>query len=195
MARRRNGTSGAWTTKTQHGPLWKYFHPAKYLRSEYRKARRAMRPDRVFLRGSSLDQLAKLRHTQTKQVNEQSRRTDLARATKAAARKAPAKRTAAKRTDPYAVALGIPAQNRELAARQAKAAQPAKKTAGGRTRKTTATTVVPVRNPDGTFNGSQAVPTFDAAAQDANRRAWTGQVDPALLPRSARTRRQRPAGY
>jgi len=189
MAQRRS--SSGWNTKTYRSPLWKYFHPAKHLRSEYRKARRAMHPGKVLLRVTSLDQVAKLGRTTTTKVNAQSRQRDVQRAAMPPVKKTAAKKTAAKRTDPYGVALGIPAQNRAVAARQAKAAQPAKKTAAGRTRKTTATTVVPVRNPDGTFNGSQAVPTFDAAAQDANRRAWTGYVDPALLPRNARTRRSR----
>lgn len=171
---------------------------ARRRRSPLKRALRAMAPHRVLWRALSgpevMSAVRSKTATRTVKVTAATRQRDVQRATKTAAKKTPAKKTAAKRTDPYAVALGIPARNSAVAAKQAKAAQPAKKSTTGRTRKTTATTVVPVRNPDGTFNGSQAVPTFDAAAQDANRRAWTGYVDPALLPRSPRTRK-RPTGY
>lgn len=185
MAQRRN--SAGWSTKTYKGPLWKVFHPGKYLRSEYRKAKRGMRPGKVFLRVTSLDQVVKLGRTTTTRVNATTRQQDLARANRAAAKKTAAKKTAGKRQDPYAIAAAIPGQNRTAAAQMAKAAQPRK---GARTAKSTGVSVVPVRNPDGTFNGSKSLPTFGPAEQAANTRAWQGYVPPELLPKNARTRRR-----
>jgi hypothetical protein len=89
----------------------------------------------VLLRVSSLDQVAKLGRTQTTQVNEQTRRADLQRAAKKTTRK--------QRSSTYEAARAIPAQNRTLAAKQAKAAQ----SASGKKQ-------VPVRGKGGKFDGS-----------------------------------------
>lgn len=165
---------------------------ARRRRSPLRRALHAMAPHRVLWRALSgpevMSAVRSKTRTQTVRMDAQTRQAQVQRASKQPAKKTAAKKTA-KRADPYAVALAIPAQNRRIAAQQAKArTAQAKRTAAPRTGKTAATSRVPVRNPDGTFNGSQAVPTFDAAAQDANRRAWTGYVDPELLPRSPRRR-------
>lgn len=80
MTRHRSGSSGGWSTKTYRSPLWKYLHPIRYLGSEYRKAKRAMRPDRVAVRGMSWDQFAALWRTKTTKVNERTRRRDAQRA-------------------------------------------------------------------------------------------------------------------
>lgn len=187
MARRRS--AAGWSTKTYKGPLWKVFHPGKYLRSEYRKAKRAMHPGKVFLRVTSLDEVVKLGRTTTTRVNASTRQADLQRAQKktAAAQKKTAAKKTAKRADPYAAARQIPGRNRAAAAKMVKATQPPK---GARTAKRTGASVVPVRNPDGTFNGSKTVPTFGPAEQSANTRAWQGYVAPELLPKNARTRRR-----
>lgn len=78
MARRRD--SAGWTTRTYHSRWWKYQHPVKYLASEYRKAKRAMRPRKVIARGMSFDQVAWLWRTKTTKVNEKTRRRDVQRA-------------------------------------------------------------------------------------------------------------------
>lgn len=169
----RKGSAG-WSTKTYKSPLWKVFHPGKYLRSEYRKAKRAMHPGKVFLRVTSLDEVAKLGRTTTTQVNATTRQADMQRA----AKKAPAaqKKTAAKKTakpDPYAAARAIPARNRQAAAKMAKAAAPKKQVAR--------------RKADGSgrFDGSKSMNERDLAAW---QRAQGGAVDPVLLPRTPRRR-------
>lgn len=165
MARRRS--SAGWSTKTYKGPLWKVFHPGKHLKSEYRKAKRAMHPGKVFLRVTSLDEVVKLGRTTTR-VNAQTRQAEVQRATKKAAA---AKKTAARRPDPYQVAAGIPQRNRNAAAKMAKAAQPRK--------------AVPVRKKNGQFDGRRSMRPDDLAAW---QRAQGGVVDPVLLPRGARRR-------
>lgn len=180
MAQRRS--SADWSTKTYKGPLWKVFHPGKYLRSEYRKAKRAMHPGKVFLRVTSLDEVVKLGRTTTTRVNATTRQADLQRATKKAAsaqKKTAAKKTAAKRPDPYQVAAGIPERNRRSGAQMMKAAQP------GAKKKTY------VQGRDGkmrgskTFDGSKTMNERDLAAW---QRAQGGRVDPVLLPRTPRRR-------
>ncbi len=175
-ARRRKGPSGAWTTKTYKSRWWKVFHPGKYLRSEYRKAKRAMHPGKVFLRVTSLDEVAKLGRTTTTRVNASTRQTDLKRATKKAAaqKKTAAKKTTGKRADPYAAALAIPARNRQAAAKIAKAAAPKKQVARRKT------------DGSGQFDGSKSMNERDLAAW---QRAQGGAVDPVLLPRTPRRRR------
>lgn len=173
MAQRRS--SSGWSTKTYKGPLWKVFHPGKYLRSEYRKAKRAMHPGKVFLRVTSLDEVVKLGRTSTTRVNAGTRQTEVQRAAKktaAAQKKTAAKKTAAKRTDPYQVAAGIPQRNRKAAASMAKAAQPRK--------------TVAVRKKNGHFNGRAAMDPRERAMFE---RAEQGYVDPRLQARNPRTRR------
>lgn len=171
----RHGKSGAWSTKTYKGPLWKVFHPGKYLRSEYRKAKRAMHPGKVFLRVTSLDEVVKLGRTTTTRVNATTRQADLQRAQKKATagqKKTAAKKTA-KRADPYAAALAIPARNRQAAAKMAKAAAPKKQVARRKT------------DGSGKFDGSKSMNERDLAAW---QRAQGGAVDPVLLPRTPRRR-------
>lgn len=175
MARRRS--SAGWSTKTYKSPLWKVFHPGKYLRSEYRKAKRAMHPGKVFLRVTSLDEVAKLGRTTTTQVNATTRQADVQRAAKKSAagqKKTAAKKTTGKRADPYATALAIPARNRQTAAKVAKAAQPRKAVAKRKT------------DGSGRFDGSKSMNERDLAAW---QRAQGGAVDPVLLPRTPRRRR------
>ena len=168
MARRRKGSAG-WTTKRYKSPLWKYVHPVKYLRSEYRKAKRAMHPVKVIGRVTSLDQVARLGRTTTTRVNAGTRQADVRRAAKKTA--AAQKKTAAKRADPYQVAAGIPARNRKAAASMAKATQPGK--------------TVAVRKKNGQFNGRAVMdPRERALFEQAEQRA----VDPVLLPRTPRRR-------
>lgn len=172
MARRRS--SAGWSTKTYKGPLWKLFHPGKYLRSEYRKAKRAMHPGKVFLRVTSLDEVAKLGRTTTTKVNAGTRQTEVQRAAKKTAagqKKTPAKKTA--KPDPYAAALAIPARNRQAAAKIAKAAAPKKQVARRKT------------DGSGKFDGSKSMNERDLAAW---QRAQGGAVDPVLLPRAPRRR-------
>jgi hypothetical protein len=156
------------------------------LHRAYRKAKHDMRPDRAAGRVLSIPEIKAGLRTSTR-TSAASRKKQIAKG-----KVVPTKKTAAKKTtkaaDPYAAALGIPAQNRAAAAGQAKSAQSAKKAAAPRTAKA-ASTPVPVRNPDGTFNGSRSVPTFGPAEQERNRQAWTGYVDPALRVRNSRTRR------
>lgn len=173
MTRRRKSSAG-WSTKTYKGPLWKLFHPGKHLKSEYRKAKRAMRPGKVFLRVTSLDEVVKLGRTTTTRVNAGTRQADLQRAAKktaAAQKKTTAKKAAAKRPDPYQVAAGIPQRNRNAAASMAKAAQPRK--------------TVAVRKKNGQFDGRRSMRADDLAAYE---RAQGGAVDPVLLPRTPRRR-------
>lgn len=171
MARRRSGSAGGWSTTTYRGPLWKYTHPLAYLGSEYRKAKRAMHPKRVAVRVLSLDEVAKATRTQTKRVNAQTRQAQVQRATKQAAKKA-----ADGKADPYAVARGIPQQNRQAAAKLAKATQPAAKK------------TVAKRKTDGSgrFDGSKSMTDRDRGAYE---RARAGYVDPVLRPRGARRAR------
>lgn len=173
MAQRRKGSAG-WSTKTYKGPLWKVFHPGKHLKSEYRKAKRAMHPGKVFLRVTSLDEVAKLGRTTTTRVNATTRQADLKRAAKKTA--AGQRKTAAKKTakpDPYQVAAGIPQRNRNVAASMAKATQPRK--------------TVAVRKKDGSgkFDGRRSMRPDDLATYE---RAQGGAVDPVLLPRTPRRR-------
>jgi hypothetical protein len=177
MARRRR-SSGGWSSKTYRSPAWKYFHPVQHLRSEYRKAKRAMRPGKVFMRVTSLDEVAKLRHTQTKRVNAQSRRADLARAQKQAVKKTAAKKATGRRPDPYAVAAAIPGQNRRAGAQIARAAaQP-----GGAKKQ------VPRRKNDGSgqFDGSRSMSDRDRAAW---QNALNGGVPADFAPRRVGARR------
>lgn len=166
----RHGKSGAWSTKTYKGPLWKVFHPGKHLKSEYRKAKRAMHPGKVFLRVTSLDEVVKLGRTTTTRVNATTRQADLQRAQKKAT--AGQKKTT-KRADPYAAALAIPARNRQAAAKMAKAAAPKKQIARRKT------------DGSGRFDGSKSMNERDLAAW---QRAQGGRVDPVLLPRTPRRR-------
>lgn len=175
MTRRRKSSAG-WSTKTYKGPLWKVLHPGKHLKSEYRRAKRAMRPGKVFLRVTSLDEVVKLGRTTTTRVNATTRQADVQRATK---KTAAAKKTTAKRRDPYQVAAGIPERNRRAGAQMMKAAQP------GAKKKTY------VQGRDGkmrgskTFDGSKSMNERDLAAW---QRAQDGRVDPVLLPRTPRRR-------
>lgn len=171
----RKGSAG-WSTKTYKGPLWKVFHPGKYLRSEYRKAKRAMHPGKVFLRVTSLDEVAKLGRTTTTKVNASTRQADLKRAAKKAPtgqKKTAAKKTTGKRADPYAAALAIPGRNRAAAAKMTKAAAPKKQVARRKT------------DGSGKFDGSKSMNERDLAAW---QRAQGGAVDPVLLPRTPRRR-------
>lgn len=171
MARRRSAAAAGWSVKTYRSPLWKYVHPVKYLGAQARAAGRQMRPDRALGRVISTPEVISALRTKTTKVTTATRQADVQRAAKKAAA---AKKVAAKRTDPYAAALAIPGQNREVAAKQAKSAQPAKKT-------------VAVRKRNGQFDGRKSM-------NDTELRRFTaaeqGRVDPALLPRSARTRRR-----
>lgn len=173
MARRRS--PAGWSTKTYKGPLWKVLHPGKYLRSEYRKAKRAMHPGKVFLRVTSLDEVAKLGRTTMTRVNASTRQAEVQRAARKAAagqKKTTAKKTAAK-PDPYAAALAIPARNRQAAAKMTKAAAPKKQVARRKT------------DGSGQFDGSKSMNERDLAAW---QRAQGGAVDPVLLPRAPRRR-------
>jgi hypothetical protein len=173
MARRRSGGSAGWSVKTSRGPLWKYVHPVKYLRGQARTAVRQMRPDRAIGRAMSIPEVRAGLRTQTKKATAQTRQPDVTRAAKKASA---AKRAAAKRADPYAAALAIPGQNRQIAARQAKAAQPAKKT-----------TAVRKTDGSGRFDGREAMAPRELERFEQAERRY---VDPQLLPRSARTRRR-----
>lgn len=169
MTQRRKGSAG-WSTKTYKGPLWKVFHPGKYLKSEARKAGYHMRPDRVLWRvfgpGSARPSLK----TKTTKVNAGTRQADVQRAAKKTA--AAQKKTTAKK-DPYAAALAIPARNRQAAAKMAKAAAPKKQVARRKT------------DGSGRFDGSKSMNERDLAAW---QRAQGGAVDPVLLPRAPRRR-------
>ena len=169
-------------SRTYRGPLWKYVHPAKYLKSEARKARFHMRPDRVAWRVFGNGSAKPTLKTETRHVNEQTRRRDVQREQAAAARaakKAAAKKTAGKRADPYQVAAGIPGQNRALAAQQARArTAQAKKTAPMSDRA--------LRGKGGKLAGSR--PALSPDDEQLYRQARQGYVDPVLLPRSPRRR-------
>lgn len=167
MARRRS--PAGWSTKTYKSPLWKVFHPGKYLKSEARKAGYHMRPDRVLWRVFGTGSAKPSLKTKTTQVNETTRRAEVQRATKKAA--AAQKKSAAKRPDPYQVAAGIPQRNRNAAAGMAKATQPRK--------------AVPVRKKNGQFDGRRSMRADDLATYE---RAQGGVVDPVLLPRTPRRR-------
>ena len=104
-------------------------------------------------------------------VEDRARTTPVTAQTRQARGQRAAKKTAAKRADPYAAARGIPEANRKLAAKRA--AAPKKQVA--------------VRKANGQFDGSKVMPDRDRAAWQS---ALGGAVDPALLPRSARTRRR-----
>jgi len=163
---------------------------ARRRRSPLKKALHAMAPHRVLWRvmsGPEVVRAARSTFGTFTRTSAASRKKQIAKGKVVPTKKTAAKKTA-KRADPYAAALGIPAQNRAAAARQAKSAQPVKKAAAPRTAKA-ASTPVPVRNPDGTFNGSRSVSTFGPAEQERNRQAWTGYVDPTLRIRNSRTRR------
>lgn len=171
MARRRS--SAGWSTRTYKGPLWKYVHPGKYLKSEARKARYHMRPDRVLWRVFGTGSAKPSLKTKTTKVNAGTRQAEVQRATKkAAAKKTATKKTAAKRPDPYQVAAGIPARNRKAAAGMAKAAQPRK--------------TVAVRKKNGQFNGRAVMDPRERAMFE---RAEQGHVDPQMRVRNSRTRR------
>jgi hypothetical protein len=174
MARRRS-SSGAWTSKQYKSPLWKYVHPAKYLRSEYRKAKRAMHPVKVIGRVTSLDQVVNLGRTTTTKVNATTRQAEVQRA---AQKKTAAKKTA-KRPDPYAVALAIPAQNRAVGAQQARARTAQAKKAAPMSDRV-------LRGKGGKLAGSR--PALNDDDQQLYRQAKQGYVDPVLLPRSPRRR-------
>ena len=175
MARRRN--PAGWSTKTYKSPAWKYFHPLKYWGSEYRKAKRGMRPLKALGRVMSVPEIKAGLRTTTTKVNAGTRQADVQRAAKKTAagqKRTAAKKTAAKRPDPYQVAAGIPARNRKAAAGMAKAAQPRKSVA--------------VRKKDGSgrFDGRKAMdPRERAMFEQAEQR----RVDPVLLPRTPRRRR------
>jgi len=179
MARRRSAAAG-WTTKRYRSPLWKYAHPVRYLRGQARSAARQMRPDKVIVRALSLDEVAKAGRTKTTRVTAASRQAQVQRAAKktaAAQKKTAAKKTAAKRADPYAAALAIPGQNRTAAA---KMTQAAKKSAPMSERA--------IRGKGGKLAGSR--PALSVEDERLYQQAKGGQVDPALLPRSARTRQR-----
>ena len=166
---KRRGKSGAWTTKTYKSRWWKYVHLLKYFKAEARKARRDMSPLKALGRVMSVPEVKAGLRTTTTKVNAGTRRADVQRATKKAAA---AKKTAAKRPDPYQVAAGIPARNRQAAAGMAKAAQPRK--------------TVAVRKKNGQFNGRAVMdPRERAMFEQAEQR----RVDPVLLPRTPRRRR------
>lgn len=175
MARRRN--PAGWSTKTYKSPAWKYFHPLKYWGSEYRKAKRGMRPLKALGRVMSVPEIKAGLRTTTTKVNAGTRQADVQRAAKKTAagqKRTAAKKTAAKRPDPYQAAAGIPARNRNAAAKMAKAAQPRK--------------TVAVRKKDGSgkFDGRRSMRPDDLATYE---RAQGGAVDPVLLPRTPRRRR------
>ena len=177
MARRRSGAAGGWTVKRYRSPLWKYVHPVAYLKGEARRARRQMAPGKVLGRYFSVPEIKSAVGTKTVRVTADTRRRQAATAEKRASRPAPAKKSAAKsrRPDPYAAALAIPAQNRAVAAKMAKAAQPAKR-------------AVAVRKKDGSgrFDGRKVMAPYELDAYTAAQHAPT---DPALFTRNLRGRR------
>ena len=84
--------------KTYRGPLWKVFHPFRYLKAEYRTAKRQMHPVRVLWRVFGPGTAAPTLKTKTTRVTAATRQRDVQRiAKKAAPRKTAAKKTAATR--------------------------------------------------------------------------------------------------
>lgn len=149
---------------------------ARRRRGPLKKALAAMRPDRVLFRALSgpevVSAVRSKTATRTTRVNAQTRQAQVQRA----AKKTAAKKAAGK-PDPYAAALAIPGQNRQAAAKLAKAAQP-KKAAPMSERA--------IRGKGGRLAGSR--PALSADDQAAYQRAKGGYVDPSLLPRTPRRR-------
>ena len=151
-------------------------------RSPLKKALRAMAPHRVLWRAMSGPEVASAirskTRTQTVRVTAQTRQAQVQRAAKQATKKtAAAKKTAAGKADPYAVALAIPGQNRQAAAKLAKATAP-KKAAPMSERV--------LRGEGGRLAGSR--PALNAEDQAAYQRAKGGYVDPQLQARGLRRR-------
>lgn len=154
---------------------------ARRRRSPLRRALHAMAPHRVLWRALSgpevMSAVRSKTRTQTVRVNATTRQAEVQRATKSAAKKTAAKKPA-KRADPYAVAAGIPAQNRKAAASMARAAAP-KKPAPMSERV--------LRGQGGKLAGSR--PALSADDQALYQRARDGYVDPQMRVRNSRTRR------
>lgn len=171
-----------------------------YLAREVRKAARAMRPDRVFLRfmtGGRYQTVGGLMrgvtHTGRKSIPMRPVPPGSALpTTKAAAKRARAtvaqvkggSKGAPKKTPAYEAAKAIPARNRAVAKKAGVASYAAKKP--GARKGPVGRVQVPQRNPDGTFNGSVSFPTFGPAEQAAYERALRGQVDPVQQVRQPR---------
>lgn len=148
------------------------------LHRAYRKAKHDMRPDRAIGRMLSVPEIKAALRTSTR-TSAASRKKQVATGkivpTKKTVKKTAAKKSVAKRTDPYAAARAIPGQNRQAAAKVAKAAQPAaKKTTYKRNPKT------------GQFDGRKSMRPDDLAAYE---RAQGGYVDPGMRIRNSQTRR------
>jgi len=151
-------------------------------RSPLQKALHAMAPHRVLWRvmsGPEVARAARSAFGTSTRTSAASRKKQIAKGKvvptkKTAAKKTPTKKTA-KRADPYAAARAAPGQNRQIAAKQAKAATPgaAKKAAY-------------VRKKNGQFDGRQSMSPRELAAFE---RAEQGYVDPQLRIRNSRTRR------
>lgn len=71
--------------KTYRGPLWKVFHPVRYLKAEYRTARRQMRPGRILWRVFGPGTAAPTLKTKTTRVTAATRQRDVRRMARAAA--------------------------------------------------------------------------------------------------------------
>lgn len=152
------------------------------LHRAYRKAKHDMRPDRALGRVLSVPEvMAGLRSLRrpTTRTSAASRKKQVATgkivpAKKTTAKKTAAKKSATKRAAPYAAAMALPGQNRQAAAKVAKAAQPAAKK------------TVAVRKRNGQFDGRKSMRPDDLAAYE---RAQGGYVDPGMRIRNSQTRR------
>jgi len=65
-------------TKTYRSPVWKYAHPVKYLKSEARKARRAMAPTKALGRVFSVPEIRAALGTRTTKVTAETRQKQVA---------------------------------------------------------------------------------------------------------------------